>query len=59
VFVSGKRIAVKHNLVKLVNSGERDRLNELILKGKRSAQLLTTARIPLEGGRIGWPGEGW
>jgi hypothetical protein len=44
--VAGKEVAVKKYVVKL-DVGERDRLNELIHKGKRSAQLLTRARILL------------
>ncbi len=49
--MAGKEIAVKKYVVRL-DAEERDRLNELIRKGKRSAQLLTKVR-PLEGGRIG------
>ena len=37
---------------------ERDRLNELIRKGKRSAQLLTKARILLKAD-VSDAGEGW
>jgi hypothetical protein len=43
-FVAGKEIAVKKYVVRL-DAEEHDRLNELIRKGKRSAQLLTKARI--------------
>jgi predicted DNA-binding protein len=42
--VAGKEIAVKKYVVRLTEE-ERDRLNELIRKGKRSAQLLRKARI--------------
>ena len=38
--MAGKEIAVKKYVVRL-DAEERDRLNELIRKGKRSAQLLT------------------
>jgi hypothetical protein len=48
--VAGKEIAVKKYVVRL-DAEERDRLNELIRKGKRSAQLLTKARILLKGFR--------
>jgi hypothetical protein len=41
-----------------LDAGERDRLNELIRKGKRSAQLLTKARILLKAD-ISDAGEGW
>jgi len=41
--VAGKEIAVKKYVVRL-DAEERDRLNELIRKGKRSAQLLRTRR---------------
>ena len=47
VIVAGKEIAVKKYVVRL-DAEERDRLNELIRKGKRSAQLLTKARILLK-----------
>jgi hypothetical protein len=43
--VAGKEIAVK-NVVRLT-AEERAQLDELISKGKRSAQLLTKARILL------------
>jgi hypothetical protein len=39
--VAGKEIAVKKYVVRL-DAEERDRLNELIRKGKRSAQLEAT-----------------
>jgi hypothetical protein len=45
--VAGKEIAVKKYVVRL-DAKERDRLDELIRKGKRSAQLLTKARILLK-----------
>src|ERR1700721_1611701 len=53
----GKRIAVKKYVVRL-DAEERDRLNELIHKGKRSAQLLTKARILLKAD-VSDAGEGW
>ena len=56
-FVAGKEIAVKKYVVKL-DAEERDRLNELIRKGKRSAQLLTKARILLKAD-VSDAGEGW
>ena len=53
VIRGGERILIKKYVVRL-DAEERDRTqNELIRKGKRSAQLLTKARILLEGGRIG------
>ena len=55
--MAGKEIAVKKYVVKL-DAEERDRLNELIRKGKRSAQLLTKARILLKAD-ISDAGEGW
>ena len=45
--MAGKEIAVKKYVVRL-DAEERDRLDELIGKGKRSAQLLTKARILLK-----------
>ncbi len=45
--MAGKEIAVKKYVVRL-DAEERDRLNELIRKGKRSAQLLTKVRILLK-----------
>ena len=53
----GKEIAVKKYVVRL-DAEERDRLNELIRKGKRSAQLLTKARILLKAD-VSELGEGW
>ena len=55
--MAGKEIAVKKYVVRL-GSEERDRLNELIRKGKRSAQLLTKARILLKAD-VSDAGEGW
>jgi len=55
--VAGKAIAVKKYVVKLTEE-ERDRLNELIRKGKRSAQLLRKARILLKAD-VSDAGEGW
>jgi hypothetical protein len=45
--VVGKEIAVKKYVVQL-SAEERAQLDELIGKGKRSAQLLTKARILLK-----------
>ena len=53
----GKEIAVKKYVVRL-DVEERDRLNALIRKGKRSAQLLTRARILLKAD-VSEAGEGW
>jgi transposase len=55
--VAGKEVAVKKYVVRL-SEEERGRLNELIRKGKRSAQLLTKARILLKAD-ISEAGEGW
>jgi transposase len=55
--VAGKEIAVKKFVVRL-DAEERDRLDELIRKGKRSAQLLTKARILLKAD-VSDAGEGW
>jgi len=55
--VAGKEVAVKKYVVRL-DAEERDRLNELIHKGKRSAQLLTKARILLKAD-VSDAGEGW
>ena len=55
--MAGKEIAVKKYVVRL-DAEERDRLNELIRKGKRSAQLLTKARILLKAD-VSDAGEGW
>ena len=53
----GKEIAVKKYVVRL-SSEERAQLDELISKGKRSAQLLTKARILLKAD-VSEHGEGW
>jgi hypothetical protein len=55
--VAGKEITVKKYVVRL-STEERDQLNELIHKGKRSAQLLTKARILLKAD-VSDAGEGW
>ena len=55
--MAGKEIAVKKYVVRL-DAEERDRLNELIRKGKRSTQLLTKARILLKAD-VSDAGEGW
>jgi hypothetical protein len=55
--VAGKEIAVKKYVVRL-DAEERDRLDALIRKGKRSAQLLTKARILLKAD-VSELGEGW
>jgi hypothetical protein len=55
--VVGKEIAVKKYVVRL-SAEERAQLDELIRKGKRSAQLLTKARILLKADVLE-VGEGW
>jgi Homeodomain-like domain len=55
--VAGKEITVKKYVVRL-DAEERDRLDKLIRKGKRSAQLLTKARILLKAD-VSDVGEGW
>jgi hypothetical protein len=55
--VVGKEIAVKKYVVRL-SAGERAQLDELIRKGRRSAQLLTKARILLKAD-LSELGEGW
>ena len=55
--MAGKEIAVKKYAVRL-SAEERAELNELISKGKRSAQLLTKARILLKAD-VSDSGEGW
>jgi hypothetical protein len=55
--VVGKEIAVKKYVVRL-SVEERAQLDELIRKGKRSAQLLTKARILLKAD-VSEFGEGW
>src|SRR6476659_3385240 len=53
----GKRLPSRKYVVRL-DAEERDRLGELIRKGKRSAQLLTKARILLKAD-VSDAGEGW
>ena len=53
----GKEIAVRKYVVRL-SAEERAQLDELIRKGKRSAQLLTKARILLKAD-VSELGEGW
>ena len=53
----GKEIAVKKYVVRL-SAEERAQLDDLIRKGKRSAQLLTKARILLKAD-VSELGEGW
>ena len=55
--MGGKKIAVKKYVVRL-SAEERAQLDELIRKGKRSAQLLTKARILLKAD-VSVLGEGW
>jgi hypothetical protein len=55
--VAAKEIAVKKYVVRL-SADERARLSDLIHKGKRSAQLLTKARILLKAD-VSEAGEGW
>jgi transposase len=55
--VTGKEIAVKKYVVRL-SAEERGQLDALIHKGKRSAQLLTKARILLKAD-VSDAGEGW
>ena len=55
--MAGKEIAVKKYVVRL-SAEERAQLDELIRKGKRSAQLLTKARILLKAD-VSERGEGW
>ena len=55
--MAGKEIAVKKYVVRL-SAQERDQLKDLIRSGKRSAQLLTKARILLKAD-VSEPGEGW
>ena len=61
--MAAKEVAVKKYVVRL-SADERAQLNELIHKGKRSAQLLTKARILLSACRrmkadVSEAGEGW
>ena len=55
--MAGKDIAVKKYVVRL-SADERGQLASLIRSGKRSAQLLTKARILLKGD-VSEAGEGW
>ena len=55
--MGGKEIAVKKYVVRL-SGDERERLNDLVRSGKRSAQLLTKARILLKAD-VSEAGEGW
>ena len=55
--MAAKEIAVKKYIVRL-SADERAQLNDLVRKGKRSAQLLTKARILLKAD-VSEAGEGW
>ena len=55
--MAAKEIAVKKYVVRL-SADERAQLDDLIHKGKRSAQLLTKARILLKAD-VSEAGEGW
>ena len=55
--MAGKEIVVKKYVVRL-SAQERGQLNDLIRSGKRSAQLLTKARILLKAD-VSDAGEGW
>ena len=55
--MTGKEIAVKKYVVRL-SADEREKLSEFIRSGKRSAQLLTKARILLKAD-VSDAGEGW
>ena len=55
--MAAKEIAVKKYIVRL-SADERAQLNDLVRKGKRSAQLLTKARILLKAD-VSEEGEGW
>jgi transposase len=57
MMMAGKEIAVKKYVVKL-SEDERNQLNEMIRKGKSSAQRLTKARILLKAD-VSEAGEGW
>ena len=50
--MAGKEIAVKKYVVRL-SEDERNQLDEMIRKGKSSAQRLTKARILVEGRCLG------
>ena len=56
--MAGKEIAVKKYVVRL-SAAERQQLDDLIRKGKRSAPLLTKARILLKADVSAAAGEGW
>nr|WP_210302516.1 IS630 family transposase [Rhodoblastus sphagnicola] len=56
-FVSGREIAVKKYVIRL-SAAERKRLSAFINSGKRSAQLVTKARILLKAD-VSDAGEGW
>ena len=55
--MAGKEIGVKKYIVRL-SSEEREQLSDFIRSGKRSAQLLTKARILLKAD-VSEAGEGW
>ena len=55
--MAGKAIAIKKYIVRL-SSEEREQLSDFIRSGKRSAQLLTKARILLKAD-VSETGEGW
>ena len=55
--MTGKEIAVKKYVVRL-SADEREKLSEFISSGKRSAQLMTKARILLKAD-VSDAGEGW
>ena len=55
--MAGKAIAIKKYIVRL-SSEEREQLSDFIRSGKRSAQLLTKARILLKAD-VSEAGEGW
>ena len=55
--MAGKDVAVKKYVVRL-SAEERDQLDALIRKGKRSAQLVTRARILLKAD-VSEAGDGW
>jgi hypothetical protein len=55
--VAGKAIAIKKYIVRL-SSEEREQLSDFIHSGKRSAELLTKARILLKAD-VSEAGEGW
>ena len=55
--MAGKAIAIKKYIVRL-SSEEHEQLSDFIHSGKRSAQLLTKARILLKAD-VSEAGEGW